>query len=61
MNFCYRLPDSSVRAFTTRFSSTLLIQNLQDVFGNLLQLMSCFITLLANTIEKNHALVTLMA
>lgn len=56
----YRLLYSTVKAFTTRFSSALLIQNFQDVFGNLLQLMSCFVTLLTNTIKKNHALVTLM-
>lgn len=59
-HLCYGLPGSSVKAFTTHFSSTLLIQNLQDVFGNLPQLMSCLITLLANTIEENHALVTFM-
>lgn len=58
---CYQWPSSSVRAFTTHLCSALLVQDFEDVFGNLLQLMPCFITLLTHTIKENHALVTLMA
>lgn len=50
-----QLPDSSVTAFTTQ-----LVRNSEDVFAHLPQLGSCLITLLANAITENHALVTLV-
>lgn len=48
------------RLITPRLRGALLIEDFQDIFGNLLQLMPCFITLFADPIEEDCALVTFM-
>lgn len=48
------------RFFTPCLCGALLIQDFQNIFGNLLQLMSRFVTLFAHSVQKDCALVTFM-
>lgn len=45
---------------TPGLRGALLIQDFQDIFGNLLQLMPRFVTLFADSVEKDCALITFM-
>jgi hypothetical protein len=50
----------ALRRLTPWFCGALLVQDFEDIFGNLLQLMPGFITLFSDSIEKDCALVTFM-
>lgn len=50
----------ALRLLTPWFCGALLVQDFEDIFGNLLQLMPGFVTLFSDSIEKDCALVTFM-